>query len=386
MLVPRRIGSGNDDYQAATDIQGQACAQNVTNIAQSDSGLMFADRCGYLALDNRASRWNRAVAWDVGELAGGILNATWDFESGIAPWTSGGGGVTVAQSGTWSFTGSSSMLVTPSGGSSGAASENIPVTAATGYTGTAQFFSPGGWSSGAHIQVNWFTSGGGYISTSTGASVPLNAGQWTPVTYSMTSPAGAAYAQFVVSLAGSPTSSNPYYADQAQFVLPGEVPYLADVAPGFDPSQVFNDLTITQYLGLVVALASAVSMQQYGDLTLQETIYLANADTVTDLANWIFASYAQPSTRVQFTVDAKANPWAWQFVLSADVGTVVQASRRLQGTQPVIQAQFVIQSVSPSAAPGQWQVTYLATPYYLGALATNDPVRGLPNGLNPIAF
>jgi hypothetical protein len=386
MLVPRRLATGSDNLQPATDISGTAVAQSVTNIAQSDSGLLFVDRCGYLAFDSRASRWNRAVAWNIGEQAGAILNANWDFESGIAPWVPGSS-ATVAPSSALSFTGTSSMLVTPSaGGASGAVSELVAVTTGTTYTATAWLCSPGGYAAGGVAQVQWLTSAHAFISTTTGTVVPLNAGQWTNVTASAAAPAGAAYAKLVVAQAGSPAPANQYYADQAQLVLPGEIPYLADVAPGFDPSQVFNDLTITQYLGLAVAAASASSMAQYGDLTLQETVYLSDSDVVTDLTNWILATYGQPATRVTFTVDAAANPYAWQFVLSADVGTVVQASRRLQGTQAVIQAQFVIQSVAPANAPGQWQVKYVASPYYLGALATNDPVRGLPNGLNPIAL
>lgn len=590
MLVARRTGSHGDIVVPATDIQGQAVSQNLTNLAQSDAGLLSVDRSGYLAYQARRDRWNLPVQWAVGELAGAVLNANWDFEAGVAPWTpvnaSGTtSGVTVTQ-GAQAFTGSSSMQVTPapvlgaapsvvaqgnsggtvtsftvpvtgavpagsnviagiggnsntaavslsdsagntwtlagssltagvpvwiyqatltnpltgastltvttssqvvnviavtvpgtsgagtfvsatgtgtiqsvatgtlpsppawvigfghnggvapswqspaaslaltSGGGGGfftaayaagtspsgvtiaastSASEGytiaaVPAPAATSgpgaqselaavtpsalYAASAWLFSPGGWGAGARLQVNWFTGSGSYVSTSTGPPSSLPAGQWVPVTFGVTPPASAAYASLVISMAGNVTSGPVVYADQAQLVQPGEIPYLGDIAWDFDPSLVFDDLTLNQFGGTTITASSATSMAQYGDQTLQETTYLADAGLTADLADSILATYGTPSLRAaQFTVDPSANPYAWPFVLSADVGTVVQITRRLQGTRPVITGMFTIQSITPQIVPGSHPVRYSATPYFAGiTLATNDPVRGRPDG------
>ena len=388
MLVPRRLSVASDSLEPATDIQGQAVAQNITKIAQSDTGLLSVDRAGYLAFDSREYRWNRGIAWDVGEQAGAYLNANWDFEAGISPWTAAGG-ATVTASAAQSWSGAQSLLITPPGGvaTPGAVSEKCALAPGSEVSGTVMLLCPGGWASGAVTVLTFYSVTGSPLATATGA-VPLNPGTaWVSCTASGIAPGSTAWVSLTVQLAGTPGSSVLLYADLAQLWTPGEIPYGADFSPDFDPSQVFNDLTITEYSGVAVAVSSPTSMTQYGDQTLQETVYLIDPDTVTDLSDWILAQYGQPELRIaQFTVDAKANPWAWQFVLTADVGTVVQVSRRLQGTQTVIQDPFVIQSVTPALAPGQWQVTYMATPYLLGARATNDPVRGLPTGENAIAF
>lgn len=393
MLVPRRLGLGPDVIGPATDIQGQACAQNVTNIAQSGAGLLYADRCGYLAYQSRDLRWNKPVAWSVGELAAAILNFNRDFESGTGPWAGHNGaggstGIALSASTAFAWTGSQSMLMIPDGVTAGvgAISEKCPITPGSTVTGSARLYCPAGYN-GMTAAVAWYNASGSLVSTTTGGTVALPAAGWTAVTVSGTAPGGAVSAALVISYTGTPPASAFAYCDQAVLTQAGEVPYLGDIAFDFDPSQVYDDLTISQFNGTTVSVSSPTSINQYGDLTLQETVYLNDPDVVGDLTNRILADYGQPSIRVAaFTVDAAANPAAWTFVLSTDVGTVVQLTRRLQGTFPVISAPFVIQSVSPSIGPGQWRVRYTATPYYLGGLATNDPVRGLPNGSNSIAF
>jgi hypothetical protein len=281
------------------------------------------------------------------------------------------------------------MLMIPDGVTAGpgAISEKCAIPAGATVTGSARLYCPAGYATGATAAVNWYDAAGAFISATTGSVTALPAAAWASVTVSGTAPGGARQAALVITLTGTPAASAFAYADMAVLAQSGEVPYLGDIGFDFDPSQVYDDLTITQSGGITVTISVPTSIRQYGDLTLQETIYLADPDVVTDLANRIQADYGHPSIRVSaFTVDAAANPAAWPFVLSTDVGTVVQVTRRLGGTFPVTSAPFVIQSVAPSNAPGQWQVRYTATPYFLGALATNDAVRGLPNGTNPIAW
>jgi hypothetical protein len=156
------------------------------------------------------------------------LNANMSFQSGLAPWSAGAGGVIITQVSSPTFaTGVnaiaySSMLVTPSAGASAAVSERVAVSVNSTYSGSAWVNSPGGWANGAHIQVNWFTAGGSPISTSTGSNIPLSAGTWTFVSFTgITPPATSAFAALIVSLNGSPTSSNPFNVAEAALVAGG---------------------------------------------------------------------------------------------------------------------------------------------------------------------
>lgn len=152
------------------------------------------------------------------------LNSNMSFQSGISGW-SPGTGVVLAQSPAFAFASGLnavaqfSMQVTPGASNSSAHAVNASINPNYAYTGSAWLYSPGGWASGGHIQVNWSTSGGSFISTSTGGAVALPAGVWTFVSFlNITPPSNAGQASLIVSLAGSPTSANVYYVAEAALV------------------------------------------------------------------------------------------------------------------------------------------------------------------------
>lgn len=68
--------------QAATDIGGEACAQNLTNIAESDGGLMFVDSQGnftYWSKSHLASQYSSPM-WTLGPAASGAAVIPYDHQ------------------------------------------------------------------------------------------------------------------------------------------------------------------------------------------------------------------------------------------------------------------------------------------------------------------
>jgi len=178
---------------------------------------------------------------------------------------------------------------------------------------------------------------------------------------------------------------------------PTEYPFLQDQATEFDPTQVFNDLTLTQLggvpiigataTGITVAIISGPSITQNGDQTLQQTVYLSDPNAISDLGNWILNIFAQPNTRIaQLTLDPAANPALWPVVLGIETGMVVQINLRLGGTLLEVSGPYQVMTIGHATAPGSWKTTLTAVPYQGNVLTTDDPVRGLANGGNPLGW
>lgn len=181
----------------------------------------------------------------------------------------------------------------------------------------------------------------------------------------------------------------------------GEVPYLPDIAFDFDPSQLYNDITITQLsapdviggAGVSAVLtpsdtaAVAASIEQYGDQTLQQTSYLYDPNRIQDQANWIFATNGTPQIRVSnLTLDPGSNPSLWPVVLNLEVGQVYLVNRRLGGTQLVISETCQVMSVAHTTAGRKWSVKLTLVSYPGDVLTADDSTRGLLNGSNSLGW
>ena len=251
--VPRCIPAGSNTVVGATDIGGNACGQNVVNIAESDNSLLMVNSAGYLYLQQRLASYNLPISWYFGEDVAAPLNQNWTFESGVAPWT-GVNGATLSQSALWSMQGGlHSALFTGNGSTSTPSmqSENVPVIAGTTYTFSTDCYSPQGWANGCYWFINWLNASLGVISSSSGAgaptTIPASVPTGTPVTFTARAPAGAAYATLFLSMSGTPANTVQMFADQAMITTTyTEQPYLDDFATDFDPAQVFNDVTLSQ--------------------------------------------------------------------------------------------------------------------------------------------
>jgi Concanavalin A-like lectin/glucanases superfamily len=244
---PRIMPAGAGLLTGAVDIGGQAVSQNIVNIAESDSSWLMVNSAGYLFLQSRRAGYDLPVLWTFGELQASPLNAAYLFNGTIAPWTAGNG-ATLSYSTTWSWgLGQGSMLIGPDGTTAGpyAASEQEAVTPGTTYTATAWVQSPQGWA-GVHVSVDWYTSGHALISSAAGPVTALPAAAPLELTATGRAPATAAYAAISVHMDGTPPVTTGMYTGYAALTAPGEYAYLGDVQTDCDPSQLYNDVTLSQ--------------------------------------------------------------------------------------------------------------------------------------------
>jgi hypothetical protein len=131
----------------------------------------------------------------------------------------------------------------------------------------------------------------------------------------------------------------------------GEIPYEWDLSLGYDPLRVVNAIQITQvdrqdvvspqaFIPLAPGfITPAASQAKFSPQTLEINGYLnndittpissPNPSSLTDLANWLGVTLAQPKVRGdKVTIDAAAKPWAWPFVAGASQGDVAVLNRR----------------------------------------------------------
>ena len=209
---------------------------------------------------------------------------------------------------------------------------------------------------------------------------------------------GGGYLRYIARSAGY---NLPVTATLGENTAGGEIPYLDDVAFDDDPSQVYNDITITQLsapqviggagVSAVVTpsstVAIAASIEQYGDQTLQQTNYLWDPNLIQDSANWIFWTSGTPQIRVSnLTLDPGANPSLWPIALGAEVGQVYVVNRRLGGTQLVITGTFQLMSVAHTVQGRSWRTKLTLVTYPGNVLTADDATRGLLNGSNRLGY
>jgi hypothetical protein len=244
---PRVMPAGASLLTGAVDIGGQAVSQNVVNVAESDSSWLMVNSAGYLFLQSRRAGYDLPVLWTFGELQAAPLNSTYLFNGSISPWTAGNA-ATLSYSAAWSYgLGQGSLLTVPDGVTAGpyASSEQEPVTPGITYAATAWAYSPQGWT-GVHVSADWYTSGHALISSAAGPVTVLPAAAPLELTVSGRAPAGAAYAAISVHMDGVPPNTTGMYTGYAALAPPGEYAYLGDVQTDCDPSQLYNDVTLSQ--------------------------------------------------------------------------------------------------------------------------------------------
>jgi hypothetical protein len=148
------------------------------------------------------------------------LNSNPTFTSGISPWTATGGTLTQSNAqthGNYPFSG----LLTPDGASAQAVAKcelvpidsNATVPGPRVLTADAWLYSPTGYGS-VSLSINWYDSGGSYLSTSSNTS-GIAAATWTHIVNTFLAPATAAYAALVPTESGTPAASNLLYLSNA---------------------------------------------------------------------------------------------------------------------------------------------------------------------------
>lgn len=110
-----------------------------------------------------------------------------------------------------------SLKVTPTGGfataeTAGPQSAGATVNRGSLHVASGWVMSPTGWASGVEAAIDWYTSGGAYISTTVGSASALVAGVWTFVSVTATAPATADKANAKLVQVGTPAATDVWYA------------------------------------------------------------------------------------------------------------------------------------------------------------------------------
>lgn len=134
------------------------------------------------------------------------------FEAGLSPWVATN--ATATQSSTQKHSGSFAMRLVPNGSSATdfATSESVPVVAGQLVTASMWVWFTNAVTNNISCSVNFFNAAGAYITT-LGAAVSVSAATWTQVSNVFTAPAGAATAQLVPVLSGTPAAGQVWYLD-----------------------------------------------------------------------------------------------------------------------------------------------------------------------------
>jgi len=133
----------------------------------------------------------------------------------------------------------------------------------------------------------------------------------------------------------------------------GEIPYLTDVATGYDTTHIYNQVSVAnsgppgspQY---PTALApNPVSSVAYAPRTLERTINVQDQTVPQYAAQYLAQQYGQPLTRLaQLTIDPASNPALWSQVLALGFGSRVQVTRRPPAPAPSIVAQQFLEQLT----------------------------------------
>ncbi len=210
---------------------GTSATGTVTALVEDTSGNRYtigsahtftADTAnGGLATTGTQTTWDLYIGVVAGQT---VLNANPYFESGVTDWTGNVTGCTFDQSGVHKRQGNFSALMTPDGVTAlvHAECEHVPVTAGQPYQSSAWVWPTATITNNVSVSVNWFDASDTYLST-TSNTTSATAGQWNFLTANNTAPAGAFFADAVLTVGGTPAASNLVWWDEAKLrpAVPG---------------------------------------------------------------------------------------------------------------------------------------------------------------------
>lgn len=144
------------------------------------------------------------------------------------------------------------------------------------------------------------------------------------------------------------TSPSVTFGEQQQN---GEIPYLGDMAIDYDPTHIYNDVSVTNQAPQNTTAQPAAraqntsSQQSYFPRSLSRDINVQDQTAQQYQASYIASQYGQPMARVAaLNVDGASNPALWSKILPIKFGTRAQVNRRPPtgpGAQQVTLQQFV---------------------------------------------
>lgn len=148
------------------------------------------------------------------------LNANPGFESGTVNWTAGGGSLGVDN--VIFHSGAQSVSLIPDTVSLAATITSDQVAVIAGQVYAAQGWLRCATARTVQLNVSWYDSGHGFLSTSTG-SLSITANTWTYISSTFVAPVGAAFASIIPTVPGTPPASDQLWADDIVFGQAGGV-------------------------------------------------------------------------------------------------------------------------------------------------------------------
>lgn len=278
-------------------ITGQAPAGAVTANIKADLSTLSTAVNGEIHYVDDVS-----LSEQISDLAVSGAQA-WRFDANVEGW-SAGGGATIAWS---SSAGTGSSIVTPLSGAgavlmtastsgtrfieSPTTTSGVAVVAGRLYTAFA-FSHPVGTGTvrSAHVGIDWWNSGGGFISATVGADVSMPNGIWTQlIVQNVTAPAGAAFASVYVEVV-SAGAGQQWMIDTAALVTPAnarvrrneDATYVLAEGTSIQMTSIAGGITIAQVLPGVNGDATGAAKVQPGE------IWVAEADWKNHVSNSIY--------------------------------------------------------------------------------------------------
>jgi hypothetical protein len=173
-------------------------------------------------------------------------------------------------------------------------------------------------------------------------------------------------------------------------VANGEIPYLGDVAADFDPTFLYDMISIVNTTQNIFSFIQNTSTSQFSavnDRSIEKynyrtysrntRVYPTSEHFVFYLAYWLLSQYATSKQRFRtLTIDPASNPDLWWFALTVEVGDLLLVRRDQLGAPP-IDAVCVVLQVAVNSGPGSYRVTLTMAPQKPPALLLDDDPRGI---------
>lgn len=157
---------------------------------------------------------------------------------------------------------------------------------------------------------------------------------------------------------------------------PGEQPYTGAPHFNYDPTYVYNDVTVqrpdnhgvdqqAQSTKAIMRVTDTASQAAYFQRVLQiDSNVRADADALA-IAQYLLARYKQPAMRVQTVrFEPHANPALWPFILGSELGDTITLNHRALN-RPAISLTLAIQQISHDvdATAGTWVTSMELAPW-----------------------
>lgn len=145
----------------------------------------------------------------------------------------------------------------------------------------------------------------------------------------------------------------------------GETPYQGgDLVINYDPTYVFNDITVSRRNGTTVEVYDQLSIKTYFPRAYSKNIDSQNDTEVTDSAYFILSRYKDPHARPEtITLTPARNPSVWAVALGLEIGDLVRVKKTQLGA-PQITIDCFVERVEHNfdAQTGDWVTSVSLSP------------------------